>query len=57
VGIFEEPESLDYLKLRIETEIRNTRIPQHWLTNTIEGFTHRLHYCQEVIGEQFQHVL
>lgn len=50
-----KPESLDELKLRIETEIRN--IPQNWLNNTIDGFIHRLHYCQEVNGEQFEHLL
>lgn len=49
------PHNLDELKDRIRAEI--AAIPNNWLHNSIKNFINRIHHCQEVNGEQFEHLL
>jgi len=49
------PESVDVLCHQIQAEV--DAIPENWLYNTIQEFKNRFHYCQEVDGHQFEHLL
>lgn len=51
----DRPRNLDDLQTRIRQEM--DRLPRIWLENSIEQFVQRLHYCQEVNGEHFEHLL
>lgn len=46
------PADVDELKARIADEI--AAIPQEYLRNSINEVRNRLHYCQEVNGQQFE---
>lgn len=52
---FNRPPNIEALKNRIRDEIR--QIPPFFIRNVQEEFMDRLGYCQEVNGQQFQHLL
>lgn len=52
---FNRPPNIDALKNRIRDEIR--QIPPTFIRNVQQEFIDRLGYCQEVNGQQFQHLL
>lgn len=52
---FNRPPNIDALKNRIRDEIR--QIPISFIRNVQQEFIDRLGYCQEVNGQQFQHLL
>ena len=52
---FNKPNSIDELKNIIRQEIR--QIAPETVHNVLEEFTHRLAYCQEVNGKQFEHLI
>lgn len=51
----DRPHNAEDLKGRIRAEIQN--LPPNMLQRTLENFYSRLHYCQEVNGEHFEHLL
>lgn len=50
-----KPQNLDELRQRIIDEC--TSIPAEHFGNSINSFYHRLGYCQETEGHQFEHLL
>lgn len=50
-----KPRDLVELRLRIEQE--SARIPVEAINNALSAFYHRLGYCQEAEGKQFEHLL
>lgn len=50
-----KPLTLNELRQRILDEC--AMIPEQYFTHCIESFYHRLAYCQEVDGKQFEHLL
>lgn len=49
------PQNVEELQARILHEIQN--ISQNAIVNTLQNFVHRIHYCQEVNGEHFEHLI
>lgn len=49
------PQNIEELQARIVHEINN--IPQNALVNAVQCFVKRIHYCQEVNGEHFEHLI
>lgn len=50
-----KPQNLAELQQRITDEI--ALIPPEIIENAISAFYHRLAHCQEVNGQQFEHLL
>lgn len=50
-----KPGNLVELVQRISQEM--TAIPGDFIAHAVRGFVNRIHHCQEVNGEQFEHLL